>query len=78
MGNSAVMLIGAMVLIFLLIVGSFFLVFNFILRKTKYQLKVKSDNGEYSDITDNQKFKYTIVMVASGLSLGLILFIFVK
>lgn len=78
MGTSAIMLIGSMVLIFLLIIGSFFLVFNFILRKTKYQLKVKSDNGEYSQITDKQKLKYIFGMVLSGILLGVLLFIFVR
>lgn len=78
MGNSATILIGSMVLIFFLIIGSFFFVFNFILKKTKYQLGAQSANGEYSGITDKQKLKYITAMVVFGIILGILLFIFVK
>lgn len=78
MGNSVTILIVFAVLIFFLIVGSFFFVFNFILKKTNYKLKVQSENGEYSQITDKQKIKYIASMVIAGVLLGLLCFVFVK
>lgn len=78
MGTSAVLLIVCMLVVFIFIIGFFFLVFRFILKKTNYQLKIKSENGEYLQISDEQKKKYLTYMIGVGILLGVGLFVFVR